>query len=910
MTYELLYKKIVDTNEQIPVLTHSDDYSVYLNQYSLSYKSLDIHLLVGEIKQTQGWILHISVVRSQIQSLLIVLLPKLISWGVPFKVLPNKEIAQNLLNGNLGIERIGKVITLFPSCSEEALALAKELIPLTKEFKGPKIHTDVHLGSIIYTRFGSHNPLIMVDTTGKQQRYIYNIRGELILDACPVPFSMPEGIEWPFMDLVPPLPVKQSNAFHKKYKPVVYLKIDPKGNVLKSLYLKNHFQLKWCIVKEGIKNMWSDDAGRDIADRLLWQYQLHKKLAPILPTPQIIDLFREDENTYLVLEFIKGQSLINSVYKLNSSCSKWCHLPVKTRIEILNYILQILNILEKFHFNGIVHRDITPVNFLVNKKNKLYIIDNELAYSFQDKAPTPPFEAGTYGFMSPEQLEQQTPTDKEDIYALGATMLVLLTGISPQTFDVTDQSGLRHNLNFFIQNKLLIETISSCLNIDSHKRPTLDHIRIRVQSVQKELRTTWYRSKSEAKIEETENKKINDLIQKGINGLVMQPTIIHDDLWYSKASNKKNGFEKEQSGFTKTTGLREGISGVLYLLGKAKLAGFDISRCLKAYHRGFEYIKNAYVSSFPNVPPGLFGGTAGIALSIASGIDSNLIDKSDPNRDFLHKCFDIATSELNIEVGIAGQGISLLQCANHLEKQFYQQSLVNHAQALGSILQASWNKTFALPSRSATDISISLTKGSLGMVYFLLLYTSTTEDKSFKEMLISILNSGKNVFKQLNTIFKKFSYRQLLLESPGLLKIAQEVILVYLKGYEIFKDNDYKIYAEDLLSKYPRIIVQDNLYQDSGLAGLGELYLEASNITGNQEWLYRANSIAQFFIHTSHERNNDYCFWLSNNFRFSTADLLAGNSGLIHFLIRYLNPDKMGYCVIGVSSNSRKITNF
>ena len=55
-----------------------EDYSVVLEHYSLEYKQVGYYLQVGEITKVQGWILHISVVRSQIIALLKMIIPELI----------------------------------------------------------------------------------------------------------------------------------------------------------------------------------------------------------------------------------------------------------------------------------------------------------------------------------------------------------------------------------------------------------------------------------------------------------------------------------------------------------------------------------------------------------------------------------------------------------------------------------------------------------------------------------------------------------------------------------------------------------------------------------------------------------------------------------------------------------------
>ncbi len=219
--------------------------------------------------------------------------------------------------------------------------------------------------------------------------------------------------------------------------------------------------------------MLSDDAGRDVRDRLHWQKELHNQLSGIVPIPKIIDMFRIGDDDYLVMEYIKGKSLYFLINALNYKGDSWPYLSVKLRTIILGFIIQLIEITAKLHDEDIIDRDITPVNFIVNKKQKLILIDIELAYSLKKKKPHPPFQYGTHGFMSPEQCLVKTPTKKEDIFALGATIITLLTGLPPGTFN-GPRKRLIDNLNFFIHDIEISHLVSDCFSIDPGERPPVE----------------------------------------------------------------------------------------------------------------------------------------------------------------------------------------------------------------------------------------------------------------------------------------------------------------------------------------------------------------------------------------------------------------------------------------------------
>src|ERR1044072_7890582 len=601
MQDELINLNTFKTGEGLGCPLNSENYSSILDEMGIVYKRIDVHLQVGEIIQTQGWILHISIVVNQIAGLLRLLLPALLSENIPFKVVQDRETAKSILNGNLGIELIGKIVTIYPSSAEKALKIAKLSIAMTRGFKGPTVLTDAYLGGNVYTRYGSFDPVVLPNAAGQQERYIYNAEGQLIHDDYKIPFILDKGLIWPFEELASFHFRLHNKPSHWKYKPTSLLKSAPKGNIFKALYLKNILTIKWCVIKEGKKNMWSDDVGRDMIDRILWQHELHMQLEPLIPIPRVLDLFSEEDNYYLVIEYISGKPLVNYIHNLNKSSVPWNHLPRNKRFQIIDFILQIISILDKLHANGYVHRDITPVNFIVTRNLQLDIIDNELAYSIYNSKPSPPFGVGTAGFMSQEQMTQQIPTISEDIYGLGATMIVLLTGLSPLTLETGNTERLSTSLNFLLNNKLLAETISNCLHPNPSKRPTLQAIKTNIQKHKGELQNEEKNFNSVIEKNNIDSAKLKSLKEGAIKGLVLPPTIIQDNLWYSSISTKGNKTEKQQFGFTLKPGLGMGILGILYLLAKAKKSGYNIDPCMKAYRKGWGYIEESYLPPSPNV---------------------------------------------------------------------------------------------------------------------------------------------------------------------------------------------------------------------------------------------------------------------------------------------------------------------
>ena len=467
------------------------DYSVLLERYKTEYRKVDYYFQVGQVSCQQGWIIHVSVILSDLISLLTELIPYLIYENVCFKIVSNKETAQSILEGFVGIEQLGKLIHIYPKDDRHASRIASDLIEKTKRFKGPSIPTDLNLGGVIYTRYGGFDPIMKLDEYGKIDKYIYNSKGQLVKDSYNIPFRMPVGITWPFEKIDRPIVTTPKKILNSRYWPVSILKADVRGNVIKCIYFDKFPRIRNCVIKQGRDCMISDESGRDIKDRLLWQQELHEELKDIIPIPVIIDFFYENKDAFLVMEYIKGRSLIDALQDINKSSECWRSWDQNKKLSALQYVIDIGGMLDKFHQNGYVHRDIAPGNFLIDKKNKIWLIDNELAYSFKKEMPYPPFTYGTPGFISPEQKASKRPTVEEDIYGYGALMLFIFTSLSPAKFYVKESNELADNLFSLIGDLNISNLIAECLSIDRSQRPDFIRIKKTLEYYQQEYRDQY-----------------------------------------------------------------------------------------------------------------------------------------------------------------------------------------------------------------------------------------------------------------------------------------------------------------------------------------------------------------------------------------------------------------------------------
>ncbi|MBX3275696.1 MAG: protein kinase, partial [Sandaracinaceae bacterium] len=111
--------------------------------------------------------------------------------------------------------------------------------------------------------------------------------------------------------------------------------------------------------------------------------------------------------------------------------------PARTHVEVdlhvalprlLHVLPQLVEALSFLHGHGIVHRDIKPANVLVDERGAAKLADFGVLASLREPVGEVRTAIGTLGFMAPEQLRGAEPTPTNDLYALGAMIMVLLSG--------------------------------------------------------------------------------------------------------------------------------------------------------------------------------------------------------------------------------------------------------------------------------------------------------------------------------------------------------------------------------------------------------------------------------------------------------------------------------------------------
>jgi serine/threonine protein kinase len=673
------------------------------------------------------------------------------------------------------------------------------------------------------------------------------------------------------------------------------LKESQKNDVIKCIYIKSLTNFGFCVIKEGSYGDSKDRHGRDIKDRLIWQQQLHAELQDKVRMPRLLGHFEENGNYYLVIERLKGKPLFKVCREKNGELRDGLLTGTSTGIIFVNYLIQIVDLLNTLHKHHVVHRDATSNNFIIMPNGKVAVIDMELSYSLQQQAPAPPFTLGTYGYMSPEQLKIETPTIKEDVFSAGAVLLQVWTGISPQKITDTPLEDMYKKVHFFIPDKAIADIIIQCLHPDAIKRPTLTPVYEALVKYQNDLRSKKQRPVTTPSVFTKE--QIQQTIQQAIGALASPLLADENKGWFTENQNIEPNRDKSKINKVWYTSFSKGAAGVMYLLSQAHRLGFDTNASTPHIQHALNLIERKYIQRIETASPSLHVGASGIAASLAISISNSLLSPQAIYIDWINRLLDRDNEEPGYINGIAGQGMAHWLCQEFLLPDVMMERISRYVDLLMQKQQKDGSWIYKEVKEKARKKQ-GFANGVSGIIYFLLEYAHRYKDAKVQAAAESGLQwLMKRSVRQGGQIQWRTHKNKELMHwwSEGTSGIA----LAFIKAYEC-SDNPtdkqrYKQFATGALLNFHKQIVDNNLSQNQGLSGLGEVYLEAYNVFQESEWLERAGWIAQVIMNLKKEHLQFGPYWLVQFERQPTSDFMAGNSGVIHFLLRYCFPDQIAF---------------
>lgn len=173
-----------------------------------------------------------------------------------------------------------------------------------------------------------------------------------------------------------------------------------------------------------------------------------RTMARMVKQPEIVgvrDYFEANNTAYIVMEYVEGTTMKTLVEQRGGRIPAW---------ELLHMMEPIFGALEVMHASGLIHRDISPENLMLENGNVRLI---DFGCARENTTGDDTFTVALkYGYAPIEQYQNKGQGPWTDVYALAATLYFCLTGKRPpQSMDrlVEDELILPRKLGVDLTEK-------------------------------------------------------------------------------------------------------------------------------------------------------------------------------------------------------------------------------------------------------------------------------------------------------------------------------------------------------------------------------------------------------------------------------------------------------------------------
>jgi len=162
----------------------------------------------------------------------------------------------------------------------------------------------------------------------------------------------------------------------------------------------------------------SPEGTEDLAE----EYRIMERLSPLLrgAVPEPVDYFKECGKEYILRSYLSGETLTRYRERMEGCTVEEC-----VRIG-----RELCGLLETLHSQDppVIHRDIKPENIILLPGGGAGLIDFGIARQYKAGQDTDTRHMGTRSTAAPEQYGYAQTDGRTDLYALGMTLIWLLTG--------------------------------------------------------------------------------------------------------------------------------------------------------------------------------------------------------------------------------------------------------------------------------------------------------------------------------------------------------------------------------------------------------------------------------------------------------------------------------------------------
>ena len=192
-----------------------------------------------------------------------------------------------------------------------------------------------------------------------------------------------------------------------------------------------------------------------------------RKMAKLRSIPSVVgvnSVFIQNETAYIVMDFIEGETLLKKLQREGP-------MDYSTCVSLMTPIMQALS---EVHKHGIIHRDISPDNIMVQNDGRLILLDlgaaKDLDIQGKDGNMQSSQMVAKQGFSPVEQYGRDGKIGSwTDVYAMAATIYYCCTGVLPPSATdrmIEDTLTCRPRLT-----EEEFDVLAFCMNVLPQNRP-------------------------------------------------------------------------------------------------------------------------------------------------------------------------------------------------------------------------------------------------------------------------------------------------------------------------------------------------------------------------------------------------------------------------------------------------------
>lgn len=375
----------------------------------------------------QGWKLHVSLLPSQLDKYAPKIIRLLLKRRCHFKVVSTDQVLVKLNDGVSSPATVGKAFTIYP-LPEVCVQVANEICDLLTGVAGPRVLSDrrVRSNAPVYYRYGPFLANWTLTANHSLKLALEGPDGQMFDGEAELTYRQPPWVVDPFNEksggeAVPLLLGGQYRVLEGVFE-------SARGNVYRCL--DGHIPV---IVKQARAHVGAS-VGSDIdaRSRLRNERRILLRLDGVAGVPRFLDHFAHGADEFLAMTDVGRQSLFDcTVFEgrflikpdVVATGPSW----VSEGASFAGLCRQLCATLRNVHEHGVILRDITPRNVVLDEAGRASFIDFGISSYAGFCLP-----GATPGYAPKRQRESSAdPTIYDDLYSLGLTLCFAASGLSP-----------------------------------------------------------------------------------------------------------------------------------------------------------------------------------------------------------------------------------------------------------------------------------------------------------------------------------------------------------------------------------------------------------------------------------------------------------------------------------------------